>query len=280
MGRNCLYDADSADNAFDTAGNWDTDTAPVNTDSVAFPKHASDSDWDIAGSDQSEILLVNFDVEPGCYANFGSRLTPLHIDTDYLTFDGSGQANLQIDNSTSIRILGAGPAGDEFANGINLTGSSNTLLIVDAASNDLVGIASLANDTGAFTTVDIRGGTVTIGEGVTMTTLQVSGATVTNYSAATTLNQTGGTVYQQANALTTINGDGGKLYYNSSSGYTTANVRKGFSLDFTKSPAALTVGTGGATTLYAGGQILVPQGGLITFDTKITLGSGAKLIAT
>lgn len=276
--RNCLFDA-GGDTDYATAANWDTDTAPVNTDSVAFPKMSSSATPDIVGSDESATLLVNFDVEPDCGLNFGSRLLPLHIDTDYMVYHGSGQGHFEIDNSTSIIINHVGPAGDEFEWGLNLIGTPNTLLIVDVESGDLVGVAALANDTGEFTTIDIRGGEVTIGEGVTMTNLLVSGGVVHNHSAAAAATVTGGLLYQEAGELTTLNGDGGRCVYNAAAGYVTAHVRSGFTLDLTDNPNARTVGTGGATNLYAGGKILRPVGGIITFATDISWSGGGRISA-
>jgi hypothetical protein len=259
----CIWSGGASDNAFAVAGNW-APSAPVSTDSAIFPALAAAATKDVAGSDQSAILLVNTVVEAGCYVNFGSRVTALHLDTDYLVYEGSGSAHLDIDNSTEVRVYKAPSTASDGGLGVNLSGDANALLIVDA-NNGTVGVAFGATQVAAFTTIQVASGKVFLGAGVTNTTFHQTGGTVENNSAVVTVNLSGGTYTQEQGTVTNLNIRGGR-YYANSTGTITACVVYGGVLDLSKDARAKTITT---LTIHPGGSIYDPNKCLTTTNAIV-----------
>jgi hypothetical protein len=219
-------------NYLTTAENFLTGVAPVSTDSLVFPAMAAATLYNVSGQDFSAVLLVATGIEAGCAIVFGSRTTPLHLDTDTLVFEGTGQAFLQIDNSTEIDLYGAGSPTFSWDFGLMLTGAGNTLLDIDPGSGKVIGLAPGVGQTLAATTIQISSGTVVIGSGVTATTIGVANGTVQAFVGCTTLSVKNGTFTQQAGTGATVNLYGGNLLWNSTTAPTTFN-QYGGTLDFT-----------------------------------------------
>jgi len=277
-----LWNGAAGDNDFDAVGNWHSADTPASTDTVIFPALAAASTKDVAGEDKSAVLLANFFVEPGFACDLGSRIAPLYIDTDALTYAGSGQAFLQVDNCAgAMRILDVGAGGDGSDYGLLLLGATNALLICDSEGSGDIALGGMPNDdalTGfACTTIIVKQGNVTLGSDVTMTNLIVSGGTVTNYSGATTITQTGGTLHQEAARVATLNLNGGTYYHNSDNmlitfdggtNMTNAAVGDTFT-DGTWTGVVRTVPSGDASGTFEADTF---SGGFPADDDAITLG--------
>lgn len=247
-------------NGWGTAGNWDT--APVSTNGVNFPAMAAASTKDVAGSDQSAVLLVSLCVEAGNYLNFGSRLAPLIVDTDYFEFRGLGARSFwNVLNCADMRILSGVSASSGYGYGTHLTSTAVTLLVVNPAagggSNASISLAALGGESAAFTTMMLQSGEITVGAAVTCTTCNVSGGTIQYNSDVTTMNVSGGTVTVARNNPTTLNIQGGRVYYNSADVPTTINLYEGGLLDLTQDQRAktLTVNLYGGTISCRYGQL-------------------------
>ena len=252
-----------ADNAFATAGNWVDAAAPVSTDTVIFPAMASASGVIVDGSDQSAILLVATIVEPSCALTFGSRGIPLELDTDAFTYEGSGASYFDIASCAELRIYSAASGDTTNSYGFNLTGTSNTLLIVDPGSSGSVSLASLGDESLACVTIQIVSGTVDMGDSLTVTTLYVDGGTVSSKTDVTTLQVAGGTFRQLKNNPTTLNVLGGRVYYNSTDVPTTVTLRGSAILDMSEDGRAKTWQT---VNLYDSARIYDP-GNVLTITT-------------
>lgn len=269
-----IWDGVAADNNFATATNWSSDTAPVSTDNAIFPALAASTSKDVDGSDQSTILLVNLNFEEECYLNFGSRETPLHVDADYVNYAALGVAFLEIDNSTEIHLNNGSGATSSNSYGMNLTGSTNALLIIDLGDYNTLGIGAFAGQSATFTTVQVRSGDVTIGESLTCTTLNVDGGVSACGSNITTVNVSAGTYSQAKNKPTTLNLNGGRVYYNSTTAPTTV-VIKGGVLDMSQDGRAKTFA---AVTMHPGAQIFDPAG-ILTITTLTRASGGTTMLS-
>jgi len=274
-----LWDGSAADNSFATAANWSGAAVPITGDSAVLPAMAAASGLDIAGSDQSAILLVNFTAEPGCYVNIGSRLTPLHLDADYFTFEGSGSAWVDLDNSTRAEIFNALSTASDGGYGLNITGDANALLLIDAGSSARVGVAAYATNVAAFTTIQIASGYVFLGAGVKqangsdpITTLHHAGGTTENSSAVVTVNLAGGTYTQLLGAVTNLNLRGGRYHWGSTDTITAATLYGGV-LDLSRDTRAKTATS---LTIHPGATIYDP-GNVLTVTNGITRAKGGTL---
>lgn len=272
-----IWDGVAADNGFATATNWSSDTTPITGDTAIIPGLAASSTKNIAGSNQSAILLAAFWVEPECKLNFGSRETYLQLDADYVYYYGEGTGYLQIANSTEIWVGAGAAASSGNSYGVNLLGTANALLVLDPGESNSVAVAAMGGETAAFTTILITTGEITLGASVTMTTLTVDGGTVTNSSDVTTLNLNGGTFRQQKNNPTTINATGGRLYYNSADVPTTVNLRKGSVLDASEDGRAKTGWSATTVNLYEGATIYDPGNVLMQYIGTLNILDGGTL---
>jgi hypothetical protein len=237
---------------------------PISADSAVFPPLSADADKDVDGSDQSAILLVNLNVEGGCFVNFGSRLAPLHVDADYFTAEGAGSAWWTLDNSTECRIFRALSTASDGGLGFNLDGTGNALLLIDCG-NGTVGVAYGATQAAEFTTIQIQSGNVFLGDAITCTTLHVTGGTVENGSNVTTLNVMGGNVTQEKNIPTNLNQYGGR-YYLKSTDTITAGVLYAGILDLSKDARAKTFTD---LTVHPGASIYDPGKTLVTTNAIV-----------
>jgi hypothetical protein len=263
-----IWSGAAADNAFDTAGNWDT-AVPVTGDSAVFPAMGTDADKDVDGSDQSAILLVNLYVESGSYVNFGDRLAPVHVDADAFVFEGMGDAFFQLDNCAVAALYSALSSASDGGHGFSLTGASNTLLLVDVGSAGTVDLAMGATQTTAFTTIEVLNGRVFVGAGVTMTTFHQTGGMVELSAGSTTFNMNGGTATQLAGIPATLNVNRGTFFLNSATTLPAVNVYGGL-VDLTKDSRAKTIT---ACTMYGGVLRVLPN--QVTFTNAPTMKGGS-----
>jgi len=247
-----IWDGGAADNAFSSAANYNTDSAP-----------ATGGDHDISGSDESATLLSKIIVEPGNTCKYGSRLTYLHVDTDDFEYAGTGASFWQIDNATGIIRISAADTGGDTDNsyGFNLIGSSGSgTVIVETSASQTVGIAALGGETATFSAIVVVSGTVTLGSGLTLTTLYQQGGTIYNYADVTTVHCQGGAMYQKANNPTTLNiWSGGAFYWQSTDAIDTVNLYYGGTLYGTLDSRPKII-----TTLNHYGGVLVNTDGSIT----------------
>jgi hypothetical protein len=140
--------------------------------------------------------------------------------------DGTGPTlvNLSCGAALGLTVVKTGTrSGNSSAPVVNVSGcSSGTLTLV---SGD-VGLAA-DDDTlaAAVTTATIGGGTLTIGKGATVTTLNQKGGTVVNYGTVGTVNGFEGTFVNYGTISTAVNADpAGKFLFDWRSGGTIPTV--------------------------------------------------------
>lgn len=227
--------------AWATTTNWAEGSAPGAGDDVRI---VADAVRGIAGSDQSGTAIGDFIVEEGFTYGLGDATTALKLDPDRFEFFGSGSTASYLDlHSAAITACIKGTAtATTGKRGLYIVGSGLTTVSIAAGS---VGIASRHGKTATVATVMVVGSKadVWIGEGVTLTTLEVTAGKARLRCPATTVNVDGGELLtEEVGAITTMNVMKGSVTANSTGTITTANVYGG-SLDFLQSGLARTVST-------------------------------------
>lgn len=265
------WDGSDGDNDHTTAANWHSNDTPASTDTCIYPALAAATGVNIDGSDQSAILLAAMFIEKGCEVEFGSRSAYLQMDTDALTFNGDGQAYLDIDNCAMIRIENVAYADSGHSYGFCLVGSGNTALVCDPGPDRDVSLAGLGDEAFTCATMDLRSGRIWMGIGAAATTLNISGGIVNNGSDVTTANVEKAVYRQFDNKSTTLNiKTGGRVYYNrpTADAPTTVNLYAGGILDLSEVADALTI----ATLNRYGGQIIDPHKRLVLTTQNYMVG--------
>jgi hypothetical protein len=192
-----IWDGDTS-TAYSAAGNWrladgTAGAVPLDTDAVTFPSGCINpvAGGDYNGADAPGADLLSFTVKEGYSGAMGSMsngfATALQIKTTTFTFAGSGVSYIDLTPNavSTATVTGAAASAGTGLYGLHLASADAIgTLNIDLASGQSVGIAALAGTTGNFTTINVSGlGTVTLGSGLTATTLNIRG---------------NGTVYQHA----------------------------------------------------------------------------------
>lgn len=231
--------------------NWSQNDAPDTGDDLIFePGNVS---WKY-GLNQSGVAIADFKVQQGCQSEYGrfeyGKFHYLRIDPDSFDYRGSGGLNLFDIGSANINMY-VEAYGSQTANGrhvVYLKGSDIATLEV-AKGN--VGVAVLDADTATVATIlcgllenpqaDVN---LTIGSGVTLTTLTQSAGSCTLRCAATTVSvYPGATLYTEGTGtIGTLHiYEGGTAYLKSSGTITTMNLFG--TADFSRDLTAKTVTT-------------------------------------
>jgi hypothetical protein len=178
------------------ADNWQAGSTWSAGDDVVLPAGVADT---IYGEDLTSTAPDTLTVESGFAGDIGAINSPLQLDfsgqsTKLLSYAGSGQSFLDVDNAAEILVTGGRSDSGSYP-GLHIVGLDNTKVTVrPTSSNTTIGLASTPGTTFESDDIYIHGGTVTVGAGVTET----DGAT------APDLYVYGGTVY--------VHCDIGKIY--------------------------------------------------------------------
>ena len=262
-----------------TAANWLAGSAPAASDNVYFDgTSVVNVDGTTGSLNQSGTALTSFNVRMDYTGFHGGATTsagPLQITastvnigtpTPYGSANGSGELWYDFGTSTTmtVNVLNS----SNYSNFTNLPpvqfkggSSGNPITANISAGNVGIGTA-IATDTAYVTTLNVLGGSVSLGANVTVTTLEQSGGTVTN---ATTVNMTTTTILtgtynfigNAAHAAVTVGAQG--KFYHTGAGNLTGTVEISGRLDFSGDPRAKQITNGikanaGCTINLANGQ--------------------------
>lgn len=259
----------SGPNLLSVADNMEDGTVLAAADNLIIP---ADCAYDIYYEDLSGTELGSIDFEDGYTGDVGAPARPLKLDvatSGLVHLAGTGNIHIALTGATAaVQITQAGVGSGVGTYGINLTtGEANMTVDVNLdSSGGRVGLAALAGQTGTFTTVKVSEGDVTIGNGVTMTTLTTTGGVTHNQANATTINNEGGVLHREkASTVGTWNMNKGKAY-EQSSGTATA-VKLTGTIDVSKDLRARTWTN---ADLYPGAKLIDPHK-TITFTNPMTL---------
>lgn len=191
--------------------------------------------------DLSGTTLAKVTVGAGQSSAIGSTTSYLKLTCTGLEFIGSGVSYIDVAASAIIVTVKATANISSGGRGLYLKGSAISVLNIEGGHT---GLAWLGGETASATTVRVVGnGTLWIGSGATVTTLQSEQGSTVVYCALTTLTQLGGDVRTEGSgAITTVNTAGGNFIPNSVGTITTHNVSGG-TTDWYQSGVARTVST-------------------------------------
>ena len=273
--------------------NWSLGSLPANTEDIFVP---AGNGVAIIGGDLTTGATINsLTIEEGYTLAVGtapaSGANPVYLQFDLnsgsklATLAGSGKTFLELSNATEIRVLRAGSTAAAGEQMLYLTGTSNALINIQCEAGDKVALAGFAGETAAFTKINVRGGDVFIGSGVTATTLNVYGGRVENWASIANLNMYGGSVDGFGAHGTAVILRAGTLYYRSSTTITAASVYGGAVLDLSRDPTDRTIGT---LNLHKGSSFFDPHksaGSVVPRlnacdDTEVTTNLGKNISLT
>lgn len=255
--------SNSGPNDWNVGANWSGGSKPANTDDVVI----EDTDIPIKYNlDQSSVsptslTIKNYRAADGIgLANHNGNYYE-YRDT-FLKFAGcatiniedstTGRIRLDVGGTVTCNVKGTGAGIEDGVPAVLLKGfGASSVLNLTRGS---VGVAQFAGETATIATCRVShegnilgDAELTLGSGVTLATIDISGGTVEINSNVTTLTMTadangsGGEVTIAAGAVTTLTCQGGRCIYNSTGTLGTATVSGPGHLDFSQDLRAKTV---------------------------------------
>lgn len=274
-----------------TAANWESRTAgetarvPTAGDSIFFTSDAA-NDCNDGLATLAAVALAGVTIEQSFSYNIG-------VGESYLQVLCSGDVNIgtaagfSTSQTSRIIMLDVGTTATDII--VHSTGTSSVSdmpalrLKANNASTTLtvkkgtVGVAIMPGETTTIGSLSVTydtnqtgDATVTLGEDVTVTTIDKIGGKLVANCAATTITQAAGTITTQGTgAVTTVNVKGGTAYLESSGTITNLNCYAG-TTDMSKSRTARTVTN---VTVYAGAKY-IRDNAIVTETNGIDTESG------
>ncbi len=262
-----------------TAGNYSASGVPAAGDSLRVQVGSGNITASLSalstGTLSGSLATVIF--EDGCAQTVGTTTAPMKFTAT--RFDGifsGGQQFFDLEASAiSIRVKAGSGGTGQF--GTYIKGSALATIDIEGG---YVAVAGLSFETATATAIRVvdSGANVFIGEGVSLTTLEVAKGTCDLRCAATTVYNWGTLTTWGSGAITTVNQYAGTLTPESTGTITAINLYGG-TVDLTTSGAARTVTT---INFMAGGNgVLLTDTGVITHTNAPALPANTKIqIAT
>lgn len=284
--------ASSGPNHVDLTANWSAGSLPAAGEDVLIDQGA-DGLWGFenlaAAAYNSFRVKASFGGRWGLpfrnengYVEYRGRSHPLATAIAATVGEGEGdgptRVHLTVTTAVNLTVYKTGVRPDPAYPVVNARGMGSGTVNVVAGD---VGIASDDDTTsGTVTTANIDAeGTLTVGKGATVTTLNQNGGAVVAPGAVTTLNITAGTARLYANP-TTLTADGGQVFGLFTGTVTTATFRGQDPqnvprLDFSEDPRARTITNGS----FTGGAVLWDPSKSTTWSNAFTY-DHASLVAS
>lgn len=276
-----VYWISTSSTDWNTAANWSGAAVPIDGDDVFI----TNSSVDIAAFDASATQLTSLTIDKSFSGKIGSASAYLQVDATTLTV-GRQSTDTSYTGSSRIRLKGtyttvnvvdtASSGADTGYPPLMLAGSITSLNV----RSGKVGVCvATPTETGTCTTVNVNRAdnattdpSVTLGAGVSTTTVNVDGGTVFSLSnnAVTTATVASGTYRVEGNAAhTTLVVQGGTCIYNGTGTITTAKVYNA-TADFSNDSRSKTVTN---CDLYRGAKLKLDTGvqGSVTFTNGVDL---------
>ena len=231
-----------------TGANYSTGSLPTGGDHLRLVANYNGSLSDNLGS-LSAISLGDFIVENGYSGSIATLGTPLDIQCSRFEFSGSGRSYVNLQSSSIDAIIHSTSQNAGVGKrGLYLTGTA--LQTVSISGGD-VGLASEHGDTTTVQTLRVHDGQTYVGNGCTLTTVDLYGGIVHLNTNVTNLNVYGGTVVLAEDAdVTTLTLEGGTVENSGSGDINTATLKGG--LLAMRGGIARTIST---LNYYAGGSL-------------------------
>jgi hypothetical protein len=276
---------------WDNAANWSNAAVPVNSDDAIV----ENTDVPILyGLAQTAVTLTSLTINASFTGTIGLpsenaggyeeyRATYLAIKATTVTIgggEGQGSQRIRLDLSsaaTTTHVRGMGSAADYPLPALLWKGThADNVLTVTRGT---VGVALLAGETATLTTLRVgyyssqsSDAAVTAGPGLTLTTLQQDGGSVTLNAGLTTATKENGTLEVMSGNITTVTNREGAFHYRGTGTVTTLTCFPGATADFSRDMRARTVTT---ATLHEGSALLDPFGTVTFTNPIVTVGKTA-----
>lgn len=257
-------------NHFDNVDNWSTGSVPVDGDDIWFDSGSIACKYAL---DQNGVTPTSINVTMGftgtiglpetntdtsgfpyreyrdTYLKMGASADATNIAVNIGSGPGQGSGRIKIDNNTSQATVNVQSTGQTLEAGVPTflwkgTDSANVFNITKGDA----GIAFFADDTATVATLrvgyqnnQLGDSEVECGGGTTLTTLDVTGGTLTTRSNVTTASVNGGSLIHTDGTMTTLNLDAGECIYRSNGTLTNLNVGSGGTIDYRQDMRARTV---------------------------------------
>jgi hypothetical protein len=241
---------------WDTAANWSPSGVPIASDDVVLANSSQDV---LSGLDQSAVALTSITIDQsytGLIGTLQSDFLQVAASTAVIgqsrtttgTLTGSKRLNLDFGTSTACDIQvynTARLAQDQNRQPLRIkaVNASTTLQVYSGQ----LAVSDDNSDSSTLSSIVVNGGSVNVGQGVTLTTLESTGGATSTQSSCTTCTIKGGSVnfYDgiAASTITTLTvSDTGTFNHYGSGTITTANANGG-TIDLTRTEKAKTVTT-------------------------------------
>jgi hypothetical protein len=214
---------------FNAAQNWSGGVAPASSDTLVFENSDRDCLYNlnqptldtitvkVAKSYTGKLGLprVNEDNTSRPYVEYRSRYLVTNLATATIgDGEGSGSGRIMLDaNNTNCTLLtyGTGSPAETGVEALLVNNARNGSVFTIADGS--VGVSVFTSEVCGLRTLNVGGGTVRTGSGVTVNTVHTAGGTVTLGKGPTTLTQDDGEVTVTDGAITTIKLNKGTLKY-------------------------------------------------------------------
>lgn len=239
---NTTQDATGSEH-WDNTANWSGGAVPVNSDDVVIDGRAASSIR--YGIDQNAVTLSSLTITRGFasplqignaqvrettagdYAEYREdelKISATNVNIGSGSGTMSGLIRLNFGSAaTTVIVYATGSRDEDNVPAINLVGTNASNAIYTMPGTD-VGIAFFDNQAATVATLETSGRTY-VGDGGSLTTVDVNAGSYTSLSACTTLSISGGVVDQVEGAVTTANVyRDGELVYRSTGTVTTMTV--------------------------------------------------------
>lgn len=197
------------------------------------------------------------------------RTKDLSVNAPSITVEQSGQdqaqqirLNVVTGSATTLTVIGDAAGGQVGSEAVEVRGMpASSVLNVSGGS---VAVAPLAGQVCTVATLRGLNGTVRVGSGATLTTVNLQNCQARLDAGCTTLGvDQGGTVTVTGSAaVTNTNVDGGTVAWRSTGSPGTVKVGSGGVMDFSEAPAAVSLGA--TAEVYGGGAWRDPAGRVAT----------------
>ncbi len=272
----------TTDGDYQLDANWLPAAAPIAGDDVYLKSGANPIDTNL---DNSGVLLSSFHIEVGYTGLIGTDVAFLQIQTPLLyigtnptssNLNGSQRINMDVGSVTAcdIAVERSNPGSADIGRTpVRLRGTNaGSRLFVQGGS---VSLSDDPSDSSTMVLVDTSGGSLTIGENVTLTdvTTRERGECLLQSTLSGTLEILGGALETAlAIAVPAVNVKGGQFTPNSSGLISTMIITGGL-VDFGQSNVPRTVTD---CTMSSNAEMLIDPD-LITFTNDLVLGTGKPL---
>ncbi len=261
-----------------TAGNYSPSGVPTTGDDL-YVEAPSGTTYNMAASlsSLSGVTLASLNIAQSYTGNIGTAsaylqvsATVINIGYNYTSTSQSGSSLIKLNVGsvqTTANILNTSRSSSTVGSGpVSILGThaSNVLNILSGT----VSVAATTGEVSTFTRI-VNDGTLIVGSGITLATLDSTGTT-TLRGAATTVNQNGGTINTfGSGAITTVNVNSGTFFSQSTGTITTLNIYSG-TADFRSDYQSKTITN---VNIYNQGKIYLDNG----VKNSITLTNGITL---